>query len=208
VFSVTLTGVGERLHLASVETDLSTHIQDVAAVIMAEELEKVILVGHSYAGMVVSGVAERHPHSLRAVVYLDALVPESGEMMFDLTNTEFRAAAMEAARRSPSGFMVPPPPINFLGVDAEHAAWVERRLTAHPIGTATECLVLGAPNTAISRDYVACDSPSIATTLISKERVRRDPSWTVHLLDASHEAVITHPEVIIEVLHGIAARRQ
>ena len=161
---------------------------DVAAVIVTEELENVILVGHSYAGMVVSGVAERYSKYLRSVVYLDALVPYDGEMMFDLTSDEFRAMATEGARRSSSGFMVPPPPIEFLGVGEQHAAWVARRLTSHPLGTATERLVLGTPNPTISRDYIACDSPSISTTLLSKERVRRDPSWTVHALDASHEA--------------------
>jgi pimeloyl-ACP methyl ester carboxylesterase len=204
VFPVTLTGVGERFHLGSADTNLSTHIQDVAAVIAAEELENVIVVGHSYAGMVVSGIAERHPQYLRALVYVDALVPENEEMMFDLTSAEFRAMAMADARQSCGGYLVAPPSVEFLGVDAAHAAWVTRRLTAHPIGTATERLTLGATDRSIPRHYIACDSPSLSTTLLSKERVRRDPSWTIHSLNASHEAIINCPGTVCDILHGIA----
>jgi pimeloyl-ACP methyl ester carboxylesterase len=203
VFPVTLTGVGDRFHLGSAATNLSTHIQDVAAVIAAEELENVIIVGHSYAGMVVSGIAERYPQYLRALVYVDALVPENGEMMFDLTSIDFQAMAMEDARKSFAGYLVSPPSVEFLGVDDAHAAWVTRRLTAQPLATATERLTLRA-DCAVPRHYIACDSPSISTTLLSKQRVRRDPTWTVHSLDASHDAIINCPDTISEILHGIA----
>jgi pimeloyl-ACP methyl ester carboxylesterase len=204
VFPVTLTGVGERFHLGSADTNLSTHIQDVAAVMVSEELENVIVVGHSYAGMVVSGIAERYPQYLRALVYVDALVPEDGETMFDLTSTAFRAMAMEKAGQSSGGYLVAPPSVEFLGVDAAHAAWVGRRLTAHPIGTAMERLTLGAADPSIPRHYIACESPSISTTLLSKERVHRDPSWAIHSLDASHEAIINCPYTVSDILHDIA----
>src|SRR4051812_23108269 len=84
VFTPTLTGVGERVHLAAPEVDLHLHVTDVANVLAFEDLTDVVLVGHSYAGMVITGVAEVASERLRQLVYLDALVPEAGQSAFDV----------------------------------------------------------------------------------------------------------------------------
>lgn len=84
VYTPTLTGLGERAHLLSPEVDLGTHIQDVVNVLEFERLSQVILVGHSYGGVVVTAVAERIPERLAQLVYIDALVPADGESVADL----------------------------------------------------------------------------------------------------------------------------
>ena len=84
VFTPTLTGLGERSHLNAADVNLSTHIADIVNLLRWEDLSNVILCGHSYAGMVVSGVADRVPERIRTLVYLDAFVPEDPECVFDL----------------------------------------------------------------------------------------------------------------------------
>ena len=84
VYRPTLTGQGERNHLANEAIDLDLHIQDVVNVILWEDLKDVVLVGHSYGGMVVTGVADRIPERIGCLVYLDALLPENGESLNDL----------------------------------------------------------------------------------------------------------------------------
>src|SRR3954453_1237385 len=88
VFTPSLTGIGERRHLASAATDLSTHIADVVGTIECERLEELVLVGHSYGGMVVTGVADRKPEAVKTLVYLDAFVPQSGQALIDLLRAE------------------------------------------------------------------------------------------------------------------------
>src|SRR5262245_30690572 len=90
VFAPTLTGLGERKHLASPEVGLDTHVQDIVGVLESEELDEVILVGHSYGGMVIAGVAERVPERLAQLVYLDAFVPEDGQSTLDLLPPEYQ----------------------------------------------------------------------------------------------------------------------
>src|SRR5215470_12543842 len=79
VFTPTLTGLGERVHLASPQIDLTTHIRDILGVIRYEELDEVLLVGHSYGGMVITGLAEEIPDTLARLIYLDAMVPQDGQ---------------------------------------------------------------------------------------------------------------------------------
>jgi pimeloyl-ACP methyl ester carboxylesterase len=84
VYALTLTGIGERKHLLSREIGLDTHIKDVIGVIEDEDLSDIVLVGHSYVGMVISGVADRVPEKIGSLVYLDAFVPENGQSLFSL----------------------------------------------------------------------------------------------------------------------------
>src|SRR5712691_2750251 len=107
VYTPTLTGLGERAHLATPATGLDTHIRDVLGVLAFEELSDVVLVGHSMAGMVVTGVAERASERLAHLVYLDADVPRDGECDLDCNGLRGEArAAFEA--RAGSGGLLPP----------------------------------------------------------------------------------------------------
>jgi pimeloyl-ACP methyl ester carboxylesterase len=109
VFTPALTGLGERSHLASAQVDLETHVRDVVAVLEYEDLREVVLVGHSYGGMVISGVADRVPERLVQLVYLDAEVPMDGQSELDLLPPQERAGYEEAARSKGQGWQIPPP---------------------------------------------------------------------------------------------------
>ena len=121
VYTPTLTGLGERAHLARPEVDLETHIQDVVAVLEAEELRQVTLVGHSYGGMVISGVAARTSGRIGHLVYLDAFVPEAGKSLLDYVGE--RAAAMrEAAAAHGEGWKLPSLAPEALGVTSQRVS--------------------------------------------------------------------------------------
>src|SRR5215831_5722049 len=108
VYTPTLTGLGERVHLASPKVDLTTHIQDVVNVLDYEDLHEVVLVGHSYGGVVIAGVADRVPSRVGHLVYLDAGVPHNGEGYLDLL-PNLRALIEEDSRLNGDGWRVPPP---------------------------------------------------------------------------------------------------
>lgn len=125
VFTPTLTGLGERAHLLTPTTNLQTHVQDVTAALEYEDLSGVVLVGHSYGGMVITAVAERVPERLRHLVYLDALVPGDGQTLFDLITPEGRARHHDMARTSGEGWRIPPCSLEDLGVTAaEDLQWM------------------------------------------------------------------------------------
>jgi len=136
VHAPTLTGLGERSHLASPENNLSTHIRDILNVLIYEDLTDVVLVGHSYSGMVITGVADRAPERVIGLVYLDAFVPEDGQSLQDI----FRPASSQAA--SPEvvlldGWRVPYPYRERpFGITSEtDVRWVLDKITPQPINT-------------------------------------------------------------------------
>jgi len=122
VFTPTLSGLGERAHLLGCVARLDTHVKDVLGVIEYEDLEEVVLVGHSYAGVVISSVAEVVADKLFHLVYLDAWVPTDGQGMFDLMPPERREGYREAARVSSEGISIPPLPIEAFGIADEEDA--------------------------------------------------------------------------------------
>ena len=111
IFTPTYTGLGERVHLASPHVDLETHIADMLSVLPFEDLREVVLIGHSYGGMVATGVADRAPERLAQLVYLDAFVPRNGQCLFDLLGAESSARMREAARTVGDGWRTPPSPV-------------------------------------------------------------------------------------------------
>src|SRR5690349_6838041 len=115
VFAPTLTGQGERSHLAGIAINLSLHISDVLNVFHYEELKDAVLAGHSYGGMVVTGVADRIPEKINALVYLDAFLPEDGQSLFDI-NIPKNNQAFIANAGSIGGLAVPAPPASFFNV--------------------------------------------------------------------------------------------
>ena len=136
VYTPTLTGLGERAHLARPETDLELHIQDVVAMLEAEELRNVILVGHSYAGMVISGAAARAAGRVARLVYLYAAVPEAGRSLFDYLGPERAEEARAAATTDGEGWRLPPfPPERFGVTSARDTEWLKRHLVPHPLRT-------------------------------------------------------------------------
>ena len=129
VFTPTLTGVGERSHLNSPSINLDTHVDDVANLIRWEQLSDIILCGHSYGGCVISGVADRLPDRIRALIYLDAFVLEDGECLFDLLSEERTKAMRQLTTTAGDGWKVTPIPAEVFQVNPHDRAWVDAQCT-------------------------------------------------------------------------------
>ena len=199
VYTPTLTGLGERAHLARPEIDLEMHIQDIVAVLESEELRGVTLVGHSYAGMVISGVAARVAARIGQLVYLDAFVPEAGKSVLDYVGE--RAAAMrEAAASQGEGWKVPPFSPERYGVTSQRdTEWLTKHLKPQPLQTLAQ--PLAAPGgDKLKRTYVYCSKPSYGTFDQFAERLREDRKWTFHEVKTGHDAMVTAPGEIAKIL--------
>jgi len=205
-FAVSLIGVGERAHLLSPSITLDTHIADVLAVIEAEELRDAVLVGHSYAGMVITGAADRIADASRLghLVYLDAVVPLPGESW-----SSGHAAETQAARRqaiAAQGVLPPPDPAIF-GLSGDDHAWVARRQTPQPGGVYDQTLAFDPRRVARwPRSFIDCTSPALATIALMRLRVRREPGWDVFELPTGHDAMVSAPQALLDVLLSLARR--
>jgi pimeloyl-ACP methyl ester carboxylesterase len=156
VYTPTLTGLGEWVHLLNNGVTLETHIQDVVHFLFYEDLSEVALVGHSYAGVVVRGVAARVPERLGCILYLDAYLPPAGQGLFDIWSPEERKTARAQIAAGP-GMRMPVSPAGMGIVDPDLAAWVAARLTAHPLRTCDQPMPEGnAASAALPRAYIHC----------------------------------------------------
>jgi len=203
-FAVTLTGLGERAHLPSAAITLDTHVADVLGLIEAEELNAPILVGHSYGGMVITGVADRSADKRRParLVYLDAVVPQPRESWSSGHSAETRAARRAAILKL--GHLPPPDPSIF-GLAGEDAAWVARRQTPQPGAVYDAPLAFDAARLAgLPRTFIDCTSPALPTIDASRRRVRSEAGWQVVEIATGHDAMISAPNELLRVLLSVA----
>jgi pimeloyl-ACP methyl ester carboxylesterase len=202
VFTPTLTGLGERVHLAGKNIDLAMHITDVLNVLKTEELADVVLVGHSYAGLVITGVADQAGDKLHSLVYLDAFVPDNGKSLLDYVSPERRPAIEKAGEASGH---VEPFPAEAFGIKAADKEWVTRRLTRQPYATFSQPLQLGNGETRLPRTYVYCTSPAMGPFDQFAMRLRDKPTWRFHELKTGHDCMITDPDAVAQfVLESLA----
>src|SRR6202008_2024813 len=150
VFTPTLTGQGARAHLLSGAINLSTHIEDVLGVFRFERLDNVVLAGHSYGGMVITGVADLAPETIKALAYLDAFVPEDGQSLFDINIPASTQRFIQGAETL-GGLAVPPPSAAYFGVNAADAPTVDALATPFPIGCFTEKLKLSCAHWSVQK---------------------------------------------------------
>jgi pimeloyl-ACP methyl ester carboxylesterase len=192
VYTPTLTGLADRSHLLSESVNLSTHITDVVNLIRWEELMDVVLCGHSYGGMVVTGVADKMSERLAALVYLDAYVPESGQSMQDLRPREL-----------PAGLTAPPIKAETFRVNERDRAWVDRQCTPHPTASMTEKLSLTGAFRGVRRKvYIrAAEYPNPAFDA-AYARVKADPSWVAQEVPCGHDVMIDIPDALAELLEA------
>ena len=206
VFCPTLTGLGARAHLLSREVDLNTHIKDVTGFLEAEELQDVVLVGHSYGGIVISGVAARAKERLRQLVYLDAAIVEDWQAWSDALPLEAAASRRKAAQETSGGLSLPSPGAYFFGVrDTDDQAWVERRLTVHPFAAFDQKMRWGGPvGNGLPKVYVDCTDPAQPGLAAMKQRYRGKPGWPFVELKTGHDAMVSAPEEMARILLGFA----
>jgi len=201
-FAVTLTGVGERAHLPSKTVTLDTHVADVVGVIESEELLDPILVGHSYGGIVITGAADRLAARLRHLVYLDAVVPLPGESWSSGHSNETQAARRKAIAEH--GVLPAPDPAIYGLQGADHA-WVARRQTPQPGGVYDARLHFDAARVAaLPRTFIDCTSPALATIDTMRARVRAEPGWNVATIATGHDAMISAPHALLDILLRLA----
>lgn len=203
VFTPTLTGVSDRAHLLSPAVDLDTHVEDVVSLIDAEALEDVVIVGHSYAGMVVAGVAERRPAALRLRVHLDAFVPADGEAAIDLLPEGPAHHYRDAVAGPGFGWLIPPRSLEILGVtDPADLDWLQPRLTPHPWATYAQAVHLTAAAASVPGCFIECVD-WMRVFQAQGERARA-LGWPVHELSTGHEAMVTDPEGLAALLEEVA----
>ena len=198
-FTPTLTGLGERGHLASAGIDLGVQVQDVVALLEMEDLRGIVLVGHSYGGMVVTGAAERIPDRVRRLVYLDAFVPADGKCALEYVVPERAARFREEGERT--GF-VSPPPSSLWGVTRPgDVAFARQREMRHPYRCFTQPLsVVNSSAAALPKTFIYCSSPATGTFDQFAEKYRRDPAWRFHELKTGHDSMVLVPEQLAALL--------
>jgi pimeloyl-ACP methyl ester carboxylesterase len=207
--ATTLTGVGDRAHLLSKEIRLDTHIRDVLNLIAHEELDDVVLVGHSYAGMVITGVADvlarERRRVLRHLVYLDAVAPHPGESWSSHQPRETVAARVRAAAEG-GGICIPTPDPKVWGLKGADYEWVRRRLTPQPFALYQEPLAFdGARVATLPRTYIDCVAPALDTLAAIRRRVRGEPGWRLVELAAGHDPMVSAPRELAQALLACAA---
>jgi pimeloyl-ACP methyl ester carboxylesterase len=210
VYTPTLTGLGERQHLLSPAVDLDIHITDVVKVLEFEDLRDVILVGHSYGGMVITGVADRTPERIGTLVYLDAAYPQNGQSLVDVAGPVI-LASRETGRVVDGMELVLYPgkdPMNFYGVtDPEQIAWMEPKLTPHPWKCFEQKLVLDDEATMrkIPQSFIACSFHMDDQARAALQALSAGRYWEI---DTGHDLMITEPRAVAEALLELASRQE
>jgi pimeloyl-ACP methyl ester carboxylesterase len=207
VFTPTCTGCGERKHLITPETGLETHIQDIVNVIEWEELDEVILVGHSFAGTTITGVADRLRSRIRHLVFMDALIPTETRragVMRDPETGEYPQAWLDRVAKFEDGYKMNfwdsyPAKMVVPENDSENIAWMKRRLTWHPMRQWTDELVLenggweGLPRTCIH-----CVGQVYKPSSEAMVGPGRKPGWDFIELDVARNGFMTDPQAVAE----------
>jgi pimeloyl-ACP methyl ester carboxylesterase len=190
--------------LASPDVSLETNIADIVGVLEYENLLAVNLVGHSAAGTVIAGVADRQRLRVENVIYLDAVVPESGQSAWELLGPRNRQWFEEMLATTQDKWLLPVPRgENLFGIrDAADASWVKSKLTPQPVRPWREAVLLSGSDDA-KRSYIYCDWRG-NTYSDTAARVRSDPSWRYRELRTGHDAMITAPAELATVLAELA----
>ena len=222
VYPVTLTGLGERVHLAHAGVDLETHIADVVNLLDYEALEDALLVGHSYAGTVVTAVADRRPERLDAVAYLDTGPLPNGTAIVDVQPPELREQQSRIVRERGDGWRWPVPDREVLlsgtfgsasGLSDEHLQLIASRATPQPYATMTSRVSLsGEKPPGVRRVAIFCTAGGTDAASVRSLIAERDPrvaafaedDWELYDLPTGHWAMLSAPGPLAELLHAVA----
>ena len=202
VFAPTMTGLGERAHLLNDTVGFATFIEDAIGVIMAEELENIVLVGHSFGGAVISGVADRLPEKVAQMVYLDAIVPVSGRSALSCLPPETQEIRLRSARATPGGLTIPLPTETMFDLSPGPGRdWVARRITPHPLASYTDLIMLDHPvGNGRPRVYIRCTDPVYPAVVPSYDRIKTQDRWTLVDIATGHDAMVSAPEALAQIL--------
>ena len=195
VFTPTLTGVAERSHLLSPHVNLETHIEDVVNLIRWEELSDVVLCGHSYGGCVISGVADRIPDRIGALVYLDAFVLEDGQSLHDTLPPFQKNLQLEGAMRDGEGWKVSPIPAEVFNVVADKRAWVDRRCRPQALATFESPALLSGKHLKVpQRLYILADGWDPSPFRHFAAQAEGKLGWRVAKMPCGHDVMVDLPK--------------
>jgi pimeloyl-ACP methyl ester carboxylesterase len=200
----TYTGIGERSHLAHAGIDLNTHITDILNVLEFEDLRNVILIGHSYGGMVATGVADRAAERIAHLVYLDAFAPRHGDSLLSLTPADNRSRVLEGVQSQGAGWRIPANPLPS-DTSPEDVAWSIARRVMQPLKTWEQPIELTGAVDTLPKSYIYCKKFGPGDVFRQfTDRARAEAGWTYFEMDASHNPHITVPHELAALLDGIA----
>jgi pimeloyl-ACP methyl ester carboxylesterase len=219
VYPVTPTGLGERVHLARPDVDLDTHIQDVVNLLHYEDLEQVVLVGHSYAGSVVTGVADRAAARLSQLVFLDSAPFADGQSMLDVSGPEGSQQLRQLVDEQGDGWRFPPPTFepgsvqaSLVGLSPAHLELLRTRSVAHPFATYTQQIRLTASGQRpYQRVYVLCEDGQRLMHMFREQAAAgvpmfQDlvaPDWHTYELPTGHWPMLSMPTAVADILDGL-----
>src|SRR5215469_9364740 len=205
VYAPTLTGLAERASELSPEVGLDTHIQDIVGVLVGKDLHGVVLVGHSYGGMVITGAVDQAPERIAHLVYLDTFVPRDGESVADVSPMVIRLLRLQAQIQD-DGWKIPPR--GTYGVTNEpDRSWVRSKLTPQPFKTLLDRLHLKNPAIVSTkpRTHIDCTGSGVVFLLMRhllapRALPPREAGWRLRQLPTGHDAMITMPRELADVL--------
>ena len=201
VLAPSLTGLGDRTHVGHGVIDLDLHIKDISALLEWEDLTEVILVGHSYAGMVITAVGDRMPERVAHLFYVDAVVPEDSKAIVDLIPPEMAESIRAAAAANDDPTRMPPAPPEALGItDPGDVAWVMAKSVGMPIETHEQPIQLtGTYKNVAKRTYVACTDPVLGGLEATAAAARDDPDCNYFEIATGHDPMITKPSELADI---------
>ncbi len=210
VFTPTYTGLGEKAHANNQHITLETHVRDIIGCIESEELTDVVLLGHSYGGMVITSVADRMPEKIKSLVYLDAFVPEHGQGLIDLLRValdpeprDFFIGFFQGSALENNSGMMNPVPAEAFGIKAENCAWVNRRCVPQAYATfETPALLTGKVN-GLKKSYILADAWDPSPFRYFAKKYDGQKNWTVVKMPSSHDVMVDMPNELAAQLEKL-----
>ncbi|QIB74268.1 alpha/beta hydrolase [Halogeometricum borinquense] len=199
----TLTGLGEREHLSHPNIDIETHITDIVNMLRYNDLTDVVLLGHSYAGLVVTGVAERVPERLSHIIYLDALVPMSDEPVSasEFYPPEEWESMKTAAEDHDGGWPLPDDHPGWVGIADEDTEWMQEKAVPHPLHTFRQPVDVDTQEVSVPTSYILCTQNGMdGSTLDMIRQLCEQRGWQLSELDTGHWPMVSKPQTLTRKL--------
>jgi pimeloyl-ACP methyl ester carboxylesterase len=203
VFAPTLSGLGERSHLLDARVGLDTHITDIVNVIKWEGLSDIVLVGHSYGGMIISGVAEKSGAAISSIVFLDAFVPDNGMSLAEAASQPVRDAIAAAVEKGEVAIKAPPASV--FRVNEKDRAWVDAMCTPQPVKTLTDKAVYtGGRDKIAKKTYVRAKGYPSVPFDGALAKLQANSAWRTYEMTSGHDAMVDQPDRLTEIILEVA----